>query len=1215
MVLAMKYSLHHRMLHPGRCRNGGLIEPLENRLLLAGVGAFFDGFDIGSPSQAGFATYSNGTYTVNGGGADIGGSSDQFHFINNPLVGDTTIIADVTSILNTNTAAKAGIMIRNGPGASAAYAGIFVTPSSGIIYSSRAADGGTAGQFSLFGFSAPRFLRLTRSGSSISAYQSANGSTWSQLGPTQTIGFGADALVGLAVTSRNPSALSVGTFTNVSVLPAEWSDGDIGSPAMPGSAVYDPATNQYVLSGGGAGIGAAADQLNFASRSMTGDGSILARLDELVASDPLAQAGIMVRDSNAAGAAFASLTRTAGSNLMFQWRSATNAAASSVTIATALQPLWLKIVRQDDRFSARYSANGVLWTTIGAEQSIPMTGATALAGLAAAAHNGSTLAESTFSGVSVLRGGWNTRDVGSPALAGSITHDPARNTDTLVFGGTSDQLHFASRTLAGDGSVVTYVNSITSDAITAKAGVMIRASDAPDAAFAGLFVSPDGVVRFEARTAAGSPVLTSTVGALAPVSFKLARTGNSFAAWVSTNGVTWSQVGPVRTIAMPQSVPAGIAASSDAVAVSTASLTGTAVGVQLPPGAGVYSAADELFLHDLEQRSVRFFFDETNPATGLVPDGALANGGSNGSASSIASVGFGLSALTIGDRRGWLTHAEAYQRALTTINFLYNSGAHVNGFFYHFLNASTGQRAWDSELSSIDTALLMAGVLNVASYWKGTALETAANNLFNRVNWPWMLMPNGQFYGHWTPEGGFGGGYVDFSEAVLLYLLGLGSPTHPTARSTWTSWPRTPVINYGGYNFVTATTRALFTVQYPMGWFDLRGLTDSTGLNYFANAQTATLAQRQMFVDLSPTYPHYGINNWGATAADGPNGYTVWGGPPATGNIDGSIVPTAPGGSLAFTPRQSIDALKYMQQTYGATVYKKYAFVDAFNPHISWTSAIVLGLDAGMMLLAAENSRSNFVWDIFEQHAVARQAVASAFPTVTPTLLGATTRKTHGGSGIALDQPISLVSETLAVEERAGGPTQLVLTFGANIVKGANFAVSLTNSLGQPNGTVSSTTVSGSTLTINLAGAANAQTLVVNVADVRHYAMAASGSYSFRLGVLAGDANRDGTVDITDLGILATNWQLTSTGALPADFDFNGVVDITDLGILATNWQLSLLSPAASSAAPARRQPLRPAGLIDRGAVSPFARQALTIDSVRIGILKDDQRALQPLEA
>src|SRR5439155_5554023 len=326
-----------------------------------------------------------------------------------------------------------------------------------------------------------------------------------------------------------------------------------------------------------------------------------------------------------------------------------------------------------------------------------------------------------------------------------------------------------------------------------------------------------------------------------------------------------------------------------------------------------------------------------------------------------------------------------------------------------------------------------------------------------------------------------------------------------------------PVVTYAGMSFVTASDSALFTVQYPQAWYDLRGLTDSTGLNYYQNSQTATLAQRQWMADISSTWPDYGLNMWGLTASDSANGYTVWGGPPAYGPINGTVVPTGPGGSLEFVPRQAIDALKNMYQLYGNTNYKKYGFVDAFNPLTNWTSSIVLGIDAGMTLIGAENSRSSSVWSVFNQSSVARQSLASAFPSIAPSLLGAVSRKTDA-SLVASDVAVNLSGANPAVEPRLGGPTQLVLTFEANIVKGANFAVALSS------GAVSSTSVSGQTLTINLSGVIDAQMLMVNVTDVRHFSTAASGNFAFSLGVLLADANQDRKVDTIDLNLLAANF-------------------------------------------------------------------------------------------
>jgi hypothetical protein len=590
------------------------------------------------------------------------------------------------------------------------------------------------------------------------------------------------------------------------------------------------------------------------------------------------------------------------------------------------------------------------------------------------------------------------------------------------------------------------------------------------------------------------------------------------------------------------------------------------------PGDGVYTASDLSFLDDLEKREVNFFYNETNPNTGLVPDSSNANGGGASAFSSIAAIGFGLTALTIGDARGWLAPGTAYQRALTTVNFLYSdTAASVNGFFYHFLDPNTGARFGNTELSSIDTAELMAGVISVGQYWPNTPLAQTATNLFNRVNWPWMQQPSGVFYGAWTPESGYSGGYGDFSEAALLYLLALGSPTHPASRASWNSWSRSPSRSYAGYTYITADDNALFTVQYPMAWFDLRGLTDSAGLNYYTNAQNATLAQRQWMADLHTTYSQWGLNMWGLTPSDSQHGYAVWGGPPAYGPIDGTVVPTGPGGSLEFTPRQSVDALKNMSTALSGLTYRAYGLIDSFNPQTAWRSNLVLGIDIGMTLLSAENSRNNFVWNLFNSSPVARQSLASAFTQIAPSLQSASSRKIRSSDSQVMDVPLNL-SGAPTVDGRVGGPTQIVLNFEANIVKGATFSISLSS------GSVSSSIVSGNSLIINLSGAPDGQTLTVNVNDVRHFSNTASGGASFSIGVLLADANSDGHVDLTDFTYLASNFNKTG-GAMLIDGDFNvdGNVDLTDFTYLASQFNKSLAAaPAAASAVVTKPRMLAP---------------------------------------
>jgi hypothetical protein len=410
--------------------------------------------------------------------------------------------------------------------------------------------------------------------------------------------------------------------------------------------------------------------------------------------------------------------------------------------------------------------------------------------------------------------------------------------------------------------------------------------------------------------------------------------------------------------AEPTTAPAGelvkLAAQADAYA-----------DPQSAPGHGVFTADDEAFLDDLQQRGIRFFIDEADPDTGLVPDRTRANGGPSSGVASIASVGFGLTALCIGDERGWASHDEAYGRSLRVLRFLRDKAPQEHGHFYHFLDMKTGARMWNCEASNIDTALLMAGVLTVREHFPNTELAKLATELYERVDWPWLMTSEGTLSMGWKPESRFlDAKWGDFSEGPpLILLLGLGSPTHPLPPEAWKKWRRKPVIDYGGVKFMQCPP--LFTHQYPQCWFDLRGLRDDHA-NYFKNSQLATLAQRQWTKDeLSKRFPTYGPNVWGFTACDTPTGYGGWGGPPDEGGIDGSVVPCAPGGSLGLEPRLCLDALKFMKQQYGDKGYLKYGFVDAFNPATGWYNPDVIGIDVGPVVLMAENARSGFVWKTF----------------------------------------------------------------------------------------------------------------------------------------------------------------------------------------------------------------------------------------------------------
>lgn len=421
---------------------------------------------------------------------------------------------------------------------------------------------------------------------------------------------------------------------------------------------------------------------------------------------------------------------------------------------------------------------------------------------------------------------------------------------------------------------------------------------------------------------------------------------------------------------MPAIAPA--VAAADQSPSSAVQLAAGDAAIENPasfPGSLVLTDADQKFLDDLERRGIQYFIDEADPTTGLMPDRAKAIGGKSDSdghdVASTASVGFGLTALCIGEHHGWISRDDAYNRSLRVLTFLRDKAPQSHGYFYHFLNMETGQRVWNCEVSDIDTALLMAGVLTVRQHFPGTELASVADQLYQNVQWSWLTDPDGTLYMGWKPESGFIQSRWDrFSEGPpLIYLLGMGSRMHPLDASVWHAWKREPVMTYAGLTYMLCPP--LFTHQYPQAWLDLRGLRDDDA-DYFRDSQLATLAQRQWCMDeLSKKFSTYGPNMWGLTASDSADGYTAWGGPPEQGDIDGSVVPCAAGGSLAFEPRLCLDALEAMKQKYGNQAYLKYGFVDAFNPANAWYNPDVLGIDVGPTVLMAENCRSGFVWKEF----------------------------------------------------------------------------------------------------------------------------------------------------------------------------------------------------------------------------------------------------------
>jgi hypothetical protein len=386
----------------------------------------------------------------------------------------------------------------------------------------------------------------------------------------------------------------------------------------------------------------------------------------------------------------------------------------------------------------------------------------------------------------------------------------------------------------------------------------------------------------------------------------------------------------------------------------------------------VLAAEDDALLEDLSRRSFRFFWDHADPGTGIVRDRARTDGspttGRARDVGSIASVGFGLSGLCIAGERGWLPWAQAVERARITLRFFAQHADQHHGWFYHFIKLRTGEREWRSELSSIDTALLLAGVLTARQCFAGhPEVVRLADLIYRRVDFQWMLDGHPTLLSHgWKPETGFLKNRWDhYSELMILYVLGLGSPTAPLPGGSWAAWSR-PLYTYDGFTYVH-TVPPLFIHQFAHAWMDFRKWRDPVPpqADWFQNAAIATRAQRRFLLGLSREFPGYSENVWGLTSSDSPKGYVAWGGPPRHPATDGSVVPCAPAGSLMLAPEIAVPAVREMRRRFGDRIYGVYGFADAFHPDTGWVNPDVIGIDLGITLLSAENLRTGRVWEWF----------------------------------------------------------------------------------------------------------------------------------------------------------------------------------------------------------------------------------------------------------
>jgi len=440
-----------------------------------------------------------------------------------------------------------------------------------------------------------------------------------------------------------------------------------------------------------------------------------------------------------------------------------------------------------------------------------------------------------------------------------------------------------------------------------------------------------------------------------------------------------------------------------------------------PSGSSARPDLPPLF-KDIERRTFQFFWDTTNERNGLTPDRYPSR-----PFSSIAAVGYALTAYPIGVENGWVSRDQAVERTLTTLKFFRDlpqgpqatgKGAH-RGFYYHFLDMDRGHRfaSW-VELSSVDTALLMMGALFAQSYYDGADVREAeirelADVLYKRVDWQWMQQRPPLVSMGWFPESGFiEHDWRGYNEAMLLYVLALGSPTHPVQPEAWTVWARTYDQMWGVYQGEEYLAFGpLFGHQYSHVWIDFRGIQDefmrTRGIDYFENSRRAAYAHRAYAIDNPMGWKGYGADVWGLTASDGPQQtrqefrgeqrefrrYSARGAGLGDNFDDGTIAPTAAIASLPFAPEIVIPATLEMHERYGDFLYSSYGFLDAFNPSFQydiplttgrvvpgkgWVASDYLGIDQGPILAMIANYRSDFVWGVMKRNRYIRTGLERA---------------------------------------------------------------------------------------------------------------------------------------------------------------------------------------------------------------------------------------------
>jgi len=391
---------------------------------------------------------------------------------------------------------------------------------------------------------------------------------------------------------------------------------------------------------------------------------------------------------------------------------------------------------------------------------------------------------------------------------------------------------------------------------------------------------------------------------------------------------------------------------------------------------GCQSETEEMdeVIYNEYKASFDFFWEaantnESSPGYGLIRDRYP----NNPTLASTASVGFGLTAIPIGIEEGFITYEEGLKRTLGTLD-TFLAMDHYHGFFYHFLNMNTAERAGTSEVSVIDTALLIAGALFAGEYFGGEVKEKA-DVLYAQVDWNWYIDPSrNMFYMGYYPEKSpqFEGHWDFYAEQLIQYVLAAGAPieAHRMDKEVYYAFQRR-TSRYGeGEPFIHSWFGSLFTHQFSHAWLDFRGIVDEEGVDWYQNSVDATIANRQYAIDQSSVFETFSENSWGMTASDGPNGYNGYYGAKPSGftndahQNDGTIPPAGAIGSIVFLEEEVIDAMHYFETIEG--LKGDFGYQDSYNFEDGvWIADDVIGINKGITLLMINNYKNGFVWDLF----------------------------------------------------------------------------------------------------------------------------------------------------------------------------------------------------------------------------------------------------------